>query len=131
MYSNPPIHGARLMARVMGVKENKEQWKGELKDVAGRILEMRKLLKVEMEELKTPGTWDHIVQQIGMFSYTGLTRIEHIYNIYIYIAEQCQHVMDKHHIYLLKTGRISISGINKGNVKRIAAAFDDAVKNVK
>ena len=38
-----------------------------------RIREMRAGLRERLEKLGTPGTWDHITNQIGMFSYTGLT----------------------------------------------------------
>lgn len=74
MYSNNPIHGAKIVSRVLGDKENFEAWYGELKLVAGRILKMREMLRGALEELKTPGNWEHITKQIGMFSYTGLTR---------------------------------------------------------
>jgi aspartate aminotransferase len=43
--------------------------------MANRVLDMRKGLKEHLEQLGTPGTWDHIVTQIGMFSYTGLSRM--------------------------------------------------------
>lgn len=68
--------------------------------------------------LKTPGTWEHIVNQIGMFSYTGLNE------------KQVQHLIKEHHVYLLKTGRISMSGINTRNVKYTAKAIHDAVTKI-
>ncbi len=74
MYSNPPCHGARIVARVLGNKENYEAWYAELKEISGRIIKMRALLRAELEQLETPGTWEHITKQIGMFSFTGLTR---------------------------------------------------------
>lgn len=40
--------------------------------MSSRIKTMRKLLRDEIESLNTPGTWNHITEQIGMFSYTGL-----------------------------------------------------------
>ena len=47
-----------------------EEWKRDIKTMAGRIIEMRKeLFRLLTEELKTPGNWDHIVNQIGMFRY--------------------------------------------------------------
>lgn len=42
--------------------------------MSGRIIQMRQALKQKLDELKTPGTWEHITSQIGMFSYTGLNR---------------------------------------------------------
>lgn len=40
--------------------------------MSSRIIQMRKALRTELEKLGTPGTWSHITDQIGMFSYTGL-----------------------------------------------------------
>lgn len=118
-YSNPPLHGARIAERVLSNKENLEAWKGELKAVAERIIQMRKTLRSKLEELKAPGTWNHITDQIGMFSYTGLNE------------KQCESLINKHHIYLVKNGRISMPGINSKNVEYIAKAMKDALENVK
>ena len=46
-----------------------------MRTMANRVLDMRQGLKERLERLGTPGTWDHIVTQIGMFSYTGLSRM--------------------------------------------------------
>lgn len=52
-----------------------EEWKRDIKTMAGRIIQMRdELHKLLTEELKTPGNWDHIVNQIGMFRYVALCR---------------------------------------------------------
>lgn len=67
--------------------------------------------------MKTPGTWNHITDQIGMFSYLGLSE------------PQCEKLIAQHHIYLIKAGaRISVAGINTGNVKYIAGAIREVVK---
>lgn len=76
MYSNPPIHGARVAALVLGVPELREQWQNELREVAGRIGAMRTQLKETLEKIGTPGDWSHVTRQIGMFSYTGLTEAQ-------------------------------------------------------
>jgi len=46
----------------------------ELKGMAGRIIQMRKELFSALQQVGAPGKWDHILEQIGMFSYTGLTK---------------------------------------------------------
>ncbi len=48
---------------------------GELKGMADRIITMREKLHSALKEVGAPGTWDHIISQIGMFSYTGLTKV--------------------------------------------------------
>lgn len=47
----------------------------ELNGMSSRILKMRELLRAALESRNCPGTWNHITDQIGMFSYTGLTGI--------------------------------------------------------
>jgi len=85
--------------------------------MANRIKAMRQALFDGLTQLKTPGTWGHILAQIGMFTYTGLTE------------KQCDALSNKHHIYLTKNGRISIAGLNSRNVQYVAKAIDDVVRN--
>lgn len=116
MYSNPPKHGAELVQKILGDKVQLEAWKKELSAMADRILEVRSLLRRGLEERGTPGSWNHITDQIGMFSFTGLT------------PPQCERLINKHHIYLLKSGRISLAGLNKNNIKYMADAVHEVVQ---
>jgi aspartate aminotransferase len=61
------------------------------------------------------GKWNHITDQIGMFSYTGLSE------------KQCEILIKKYHIYLLKSGRISMPGINTKNVQYLAESIKAAI----
>jgi len=72
MYSNPPSNGARIAFKVLSNPGYRTRWEAELKQVSGRIQEMRRVLYEELLRLKVPGKWEHIINQIGMFSYTGL-----------------------------------------------------------
>jgi aspartate/tyrosine/aromatic aminotransferase len=96
MYSNPPQHGALIVYRVLSNPEYYKKWAQELADVSRRIIEVRNLLRKKLEDLNTPGTWEHITDQIGMFSYTGLSE------------KICESLINKYHIYMLKNGRISL-----------------------
>jgi len=116
MYSSPPKHGANVVATILGDPSLKAMWMQELSLMSDRILKMRDLLRGKLEELGTPGTWNHITDQIGMFSYTGLTK------------PQCERLQDEFHIYLLKSGRISLAGINEGNVDYLANCIDTVVR---
>ena len=71
MYSSPTAHGARIAEMILNDEEAFKEWEAELLVMSGRIKSMRKLLKNALNELGTPGNWDHIVTQIGMFSFTG------------------------------------------------------------
>ncbi|RXK39397.1 aspartate aminotransferase, mitochondrial [Tremella mesenterica] len=116
MYSNPPIHGARLVSAILGSPELYEEWLVEVKGMAERIISMRTKLYNKLVELNTPGEWGHIKSQIGMFSFTGLK------------PEQVDKLAEKAHIYLTRDGRISMAGLNSGNVEYFAESVSKAVK---
>lgn len=73
LYSNPPVHGARIASEILNDKALNQQWLGEVKGMADRIITMRALLKKELESLGSKHDWSHITSQIGMFAYTGLS----------------------------------------------------------
>jgi len=117
MYLNPPVNGGRIVQRVLADPSNRQEWQNELAEVAGRILSIRTKLRDGLVARKTPGTWDHIAQQIGMFSFTGLT------------PPQCDRMVDHWHIHMMKSGRISLAGLNENNVDYFIEGFDDCVRN--
>lgn len=115
--SNPPSYGARVVSLILNNAELFEEWKRDIRTMAGRIIDMRKeLYRLLAEELKTPGKWEHIVNQIGMFSFTGVN------------PEQSKALTEKAHIYLTANGRISMAGLNSGNVRYFAESLDKAVR---
>lgn len=116
MYSNPPAHGARLVKLVLTDKTLRAEWETELKSMADRIMRMRKALRDELVRLKTPGCWDHITQQIGMFSYLGLSKA------------QSQALQDKR-MFVMLTGRASIAGLTAETAKLLAKGIDDVVRS--
>lgn len=68
LYSNPPLHGARIASTILGNEELYGQWETEVKGMADRIISMRtRLYELLTNDLKTPGEWGHIKSQIGMF----------------------------------------------------------------
>lgn len=73
--SNPPAYGARIASAVLNDEKLFAEWEENLREMSGRIKDMRKALREKLEEMKTPGTWNHITDQIGMFSFTGLTEV--------------------------------------------------------
>ena len=64
LYSNPPIHGARIASEILNDTQLKEQWLGEVKSMADRIITMRALLKKHLEELGSKHDWSHITSQV-------------------------------------------------------------------
>ncbi|KDQ20317.1 hypothetical protein BOTBODRAFT_27738 [Botryobasidium botryosum FD-172 SS1] len=117
MYSNPPIHGARIAGTILGSPELYTQWESEVAGMANRIISMRdKLYDTLTHDLKTPGEWRHIKSQIGMFSFTGLT------------PPQTKALAEKAHIYMTGDGRISMAGLNGGNIVYFAEGVNAAVR---
>uniref|UniRef100_A0AC35TG15 Aspartate aminotransferase n=1 Tax=Rhabditophanes sp. KR3021 TaxID=114890 RepID=A0AC35TG15_9BILA len=117
-WSNPPANGARIVHMILTDPVMKSQWFDCIKEMSSRIKKMRHSIRSHLEALGTPGTWDHITQQIGMFSYTGLTAI------------QANHLATKHFVFLLSDGRINLCGLNEKNVEYVAKAIDETVRNI-
>lgn len=114
--SNPPAYGARIASTVLNDKDLFAEWEANLRTMSGRIKEMRTALRSKLEELGTPGTWNHITDQIGMFSFTGLSE------------KQVLKIREDSHVYMTKNGRISMAGLNTHNVDYFANAVDKVVR---
>ena len=115
-YSNPPKFGAIIVNTVLSDENLKKEWLEELHMMGTRIKDMRIALKKKLDETGTKRNWDSIVLQKGMFAYTGLT------------PEQCDRLKNEFHIYMIRTGRISIPGLNPKNVEYVAKAFHEVTK---
>ena len=110
-YSSPPIHGGQIVARVLTDPELRPLWESELAAMRTRMLAMRQTLHGVLSA-KLPGRdFGYFLSQRGMFSYTGLT------------AAQVDRLRQEHGIYLIRSGRICIAGLNSGNVERTAEAM--------
>lgn len=119
IYSNPPIHGARIVDIILSDKELTEEWYRDLKVMAGRMEDMRKGLKSKLKQLGNPHNWNHIEDQIGMFAFTGLSK------------DMVEELKQKYGIYMTADGRISISGLNTKNLDYVAEAFHNVTKDKK
>ncbi|KAF6739475.1 Aspartate aminotransferase, cytoplasmic [Oryzias melastigma] len=117
-WSNPPSQGARIVSRTLTSPELFAEWKGNVKTMADRVLLMRSQLRSKLEALGTPGTWDHITQQIGMFSFTGLN------------PKQVEYLITEKHVYLMASGRINMCGLTTKNIDYIAQSIHEAVTKV-
>jgi len=115
MYSNPPIHGASIVATILKNPEMYHEWTLELKAMADRIITMRQELFTALQTRGTPGDWSHIIKQIGMFTFTGLNK------------EQVAFMTREYHIYMTSDGRISMAGLRFSTVPHLADAIHAAV----
>ncbi|CAL9072974.1 aspartate aminotransferase, cytoplasmic-like [Musa acuminata AAA Group] len=119
MYSNPPIHGASIVATILKDRELYHEWTIELKAMADRIINMRQQLFDALRARGTPGDWSHIIKQIGMFTFTGLN------------TEQVTFMTKEYHIYMTSDGRISMAGLSSKTVPHLVDAIHAAVTRMK
>ncbi|PRQ27485.1 putative aspartate transaminase [Rosa chinensis] len=115
MYSNPPIHGASIVATILKDRDLFNEWTIELKAMADRIISMRHQLFDSLRAKGTPGDWSHIIKQIGMFTFTGLN------------PEQVAFMTKEYHIYMTSDGRISMAGLSSRTVPHLTEAIHAAV----
>jgi aspartate aminotransferase len=116
MYSNPPMSGSMLASTILNDPALKAQWYVEVKDMAERIINMRTLLRKNLEESGSTLPWNHVTEQIGMFCYSGMS------------GEQVDRLRTEHHIYMTRNGRISMAGVTSKNVGRLAKAIHEVTK---
>ncbi|HMO45065.1 MAG TPA: amino acid aminotransferase [Rubrivivax sp.] len=114
-YSSPPIHSGQLVAHVLADADLRPMWEGELAAMRQRILQMRRALH-DVISAKMPGRdFGCFLTQRGMFSYTGLS------------AAQVDRLREEHAVYMLRSGRICVAGLNSGNVERTAQAMAEVM----
>lgn len=116
LYSNPPIHGARIVDIILSDPELTKMWHNDLKVMSGRMKEMRHGLHKNLKDLGNEHNWDHVINQIGMFAYTGLNK------------DMVNELREKYAIYMTMDGRISIAGLNTSNLGYISEAFHAVTK---
>jgi aspartate/tyrosine/aromatic aminotransferase len=110
-YSNPPSHGASIVATVLGDAKLTQQWQTELATMRNRINEMRKQLAEIITAMDCPVDFRFMQQQRGMFSLTGLS------------PAQVQRLRDERAVYIVGNGRINLAGLNQNNVQYVAESI--------
>jgi aspartate aminotransferase len=107
IYSNPPKHGAAIVAALLSEPDLRSMWEEELAGLRQRIIDMRELLMGELEKACGAERFRFLGNQFGMFGYTGLS------------AEQVDRLRREYSIYMLRSGRINVAGVNHSNVRRL------------
>jgi len=111
VYSSPPLHAAQIVAHVLGDAELRSMWERELAAMRERIAAMRRALHDRLVARLPGRNFSYFLTQRGMFSYTGLS------------AAQVDRLREEHAVYLIRSGRICVAGLNLGNVERVAEAM--------
>lgn len=110
-YSNPPTHGASVVGMVLNSSELFTLWEKELADMRLRIRDMRRQLVDKLQAQGVTRHFDFVLQQRGMFSYSGLTQT------------QVERLRKDHGIYAVNSGRICVAALNSGNIDAVTQAI--------
>jgi aromatic-amino-acid transaminase len=116
-YSNPPTHGAKIVTRVLSTPELKQSWETELAAMCERIARMRVKIHDGLKAHVSGEALERYVKQRGMFTYTGLS------------AEQVDRLKEEFGVYILRSGRMCVAGLNEKNVSVVVDAVGKVLKD--
>jgi len=116
-YSNPPTHGALVVATTLDNPTLFNEWSTELSAMRERIKSMRQQLVEKLHALQNKQRFDHVLTQRGMFSYSGLQ------------AQQVEQLRDQHAVYAVLSGRICLAALNHSNIDYVAKAIAEVLQN--
>jgi aromatic-amino-acid transaminase len=110
-YSNPPTHGAQVVATVLTTPALRAMWEEELAGMRLRIKQMRTALLQKLQAAGIRQDMSFITQQKGMFSYSGLNK------------DQMQRLRSEFGIYGVDSGRICVAALNSKNIDAVVSAI--------
>jgi aromatic-amino-acid transaminase len=114
-YSSPPTFGAQLVAHILQTPSLQLTWIEELQQMRTRIQQMRNQLHQVLTQRRPDYDFSYFLKQKGMFSYTGLT------------TSQADQLRDELGVYILRSGRICMAGLNSNNVVAVGEAIGHVV----
>jgi aspartate/tyrosine/aromatic aminotransferase len=111
-YSNPPTHGAAIVATVLSDPALRAQWEQELATMRDRIHKMRRLFVETIKQKAPRQDYSFLIDQKGMFSFSGLTNL------------QVDELRSKHSVYVVGNGgRINVAGMTEANMDALCTAI--------
>ncbi|CNH21118.1 amino acid aminotransferase [Yersinia pekkanenii] len=110
-YSNPPAHGASVVATILSNPALRAIWEQELTDMRQRIHRMRQLFVKTLQEKGAKQDFSFIINQNGMFSFSGLSK------------EQVLRLRDEFAVYAVNSGRVNVAGMTPGNMAPLCEAI--------
>lgn len=114
-YSNPPAHGSAIVATIFDSDELTQMWREELDEMRNRVNGLRSDFVNALKPHGLDQRFAHVAEQRGMFSFTGL-KPDHV-----------EQLRDKHSIYMVKSGRANVAGLNSANIDYVCNAIADVV----
>ena len=115
-YSNPPTHGGQVAATILNTPELRALWEQELAGMRVRIKQMRTALVEKLQSKGVKGDFSFITQQVGMFSYSGLSK------------EQMLRLRNEFGVYGIDSGRICVAALNSKNLDYVAESIAAVVR---
>ena len=115
-YSNPPTHGAAVVSAVLNTPEWRALWEKELGEMRTRIKAMRQALADGLKAAGVTQDMSFIVNQVGMFSYSGLSK------------EQMQRLRSEFGVYGTDSGRLCVAALNSRNIDHVCQAIAAVMK---
>jgi len=115
-YSNPPRHGAAIVATILDDAELTEMWKQELAEMRNRIHRLRKQFVDRMQATGQGHDFSFLLPQNGMFSFSGLN------------AMQVDRLKNEHSIYIVGSGRINVAGISEDRMDQLCEAIATVIE---
>ncbi|WP_321952932.1 amino acid aminotransferase [Paraburkholderia bannensis] len=116
-YSNPPTHGAKLVTRVLTTPALRQSWESELAAMCERIARMRVAIHDGLKAHVSGEALSRYIKQRGMFTYTGLS------------AAQVDRLKEEFGVYILRSGRMCVAGLNEKNVSIVVDAVGKVLKD--
>ncbi len=110
-YSNPPIHGAQIVAHILQDSSLQELWKKELEQMKKRIYEVRALFVSRLTSVSTSIDYSYILKQKGFFSFCDLSEL------------QVDKLITEYGIYMTSDGRMNVAGLNSANIDAVVKAL--------
>ena len=110
-YSNPPLHGARVVSEILQIPALKCQWELELRQMKERVDSLRALLVSRLFAAHTKTDYSYLLDKKGLFSFCNLTKI------------QVDRLIEEHGIYMTADGRMNIAGLNASNIDLVVKAL--------
>lgn len=111
IYSTPPAHGSAVVATVLNSAELTASWREELDAMRDRLRDMRRQFVEGLESYGLDKQFSFVLEQRGMFSYTGLNK------------SQVERLRDEYSIYMVTSGRANIAGLNNDNIAYVCKAI--------
>lgn len=110
-YSNPPLHGMRLVKTILNSPSLRQEWVNEMRAVVDRIAEMRRALAAALQSGQNRRDFSFLLNQKGMFSFCGLKQ------------DEVTTLRQEYAIYMPGNGRINVAGLNLKNLEYVVNAI--------